>query len=302
VIACGGSSEGKRRVAVIALEDVSPDRIKEGLTAEGVGDAEVIVRSAQNDLATLNLIARQVAGDSYAAVITLGTPALQAFASVNDRTQVPHVFAFVTDPESAGVGISTNAKPDHMTGIAAPEPTAESFQLARRMFPALARIGVAWNPSEANAQKQIVDGRGAAASLGLELLEASVTNSADVSEAIRALVGRGAEAIWLMGDATVHASASTIVAEEARRARIPVFSSVLRGKGVLFAYGLSPYEATRAAGSMAGRILRGEHPKTIPIVRMNTPRLFVDRSALQGLRDPWKMPPDVLAMAGSAPD
>jgi putative ABC transport system substrate-binding protein len=260
-------------------------------------DVDVVVHSANGDLSTLNLTARTVLADGYAVVVTFGTPAMQAVAAVNGRIRVPHVFAYVTDPESAGVGITSGARPDHMTGVVALEPTAETFRLARRMYPRLSRVGVAWNPSEANAEVQLGEARDVTKALGIELLEASVAGSADVSEAVRSLVGRGVEAIWLLGDATVHAAAGAVVAAEARRARIPVFSNVLRGRGVLFAYGLSAYDATRSAGAIAGRIVRGERPVNIPIVRMTTYRLFVDTSAFQGLRDPWVLPADVLAMA-----
>ncbi len=50
-------------------------------------------------------------------------------------------------------------------------------------------------------------------------------NSAGVREAVASVIGRGAEAIWVGGDATVLASLDSVVGP-ARTAGIPVFSNI----------------------------------------------------------------------------
>ena len=106
----------------------------------------------------------------------------------------PHVFGMVSDPVVAGVGISRDdpmKHPPYMVGIGTLQPVVETFRLARRLAPRLARVGVAWNPSEANSEAGTKVARIICTELGIELLEANVEGSAAVREAVASLVAGG---------------------------------------------------------------------------------------------------------------
>ncbi len=173
--------------------------------------------------------------------------------------------------------------------------------MAKRALPSLARVGVAWNPAESNSEAFTLKAREACRELGLTLLEANVDSSAAVTEAVQSLVARGAQALWVGGDNTMMSTLGSAIAT-ARTARIPVFT-IMPGapdRGTLFDIGLDFHELGRISGLLAGRVLQGLDPATVPIrdVQDEVPRrLVVNTLALAGLRDPWQLPDAVRADA-----
>ncbi len=148
---------------------------------------------AEGDAATANTIAREIIGGDAELVITLSTPSLQSIAAANRDAKRLHVFGMVSDPVVAGVGISRDdprKHPPYMVGLGTMQPVAEVFKLARRLDPSLKKVGVAWNPSEANSEACTKVARAVCKELGIELLEANVDGSAAVREAVGSLIGR----------------------------------------------------------------------------------------------------------------
>ncbi len=260
--------------------------------------------NAEGDFVTANTIAKSLVSGHFDLIFTSSTPALQTMASANRDGTVIHVFAAVTDPFGAGVGISgVNPldHPRHLVGIGTFQPVEHTFEIAKEIYPGLTRVGVVWNASEACSEACVLKARKKCKELGIELLEATVENSAGVLEAARSLVGRGAQALWIGGDNTVETATDSVVAA-AREGRIPVFSntpaSVKRGE--LFALGADYFEVGTLAGELASQVLKGRDPSTVRIENIVPERLVIDTSALHGLKDPWKVPPEMMARASAS--
>src|SRR5437879_12107942 len=112
---------------------------------------------------------------------------MQAVANAKKAGKAIHAFGAVADPLSAGTGLNRDTPmehPRHLTGIGTFMPVAANFELARRMFPGLKTVGVAWNPAESNSRAFTVKAREVCEMLGIELLEATVENSSGVGEEI----------------------------------------------------------------------------------------------------------------------
>lgn len=172
------------------------------------------------------------------------------------------------------------------------------FGSARRLRPELARVGVVWNPSEANSEAQLKLARGTCQSLGIDLIEAAVDTSAAVAEAANALAARGAEAIWAPGDVTVLAAVDGLL-QAARKARIPVFTVIPphAERGALFDLGANYYEVGRQTGYLAGEILAGRDPASVSIDNLIPEILVLNKQALQPLKETWRFPEEVLRQA-----
>jgi ABC-type uncharacterized transport system substrate-binding protein len=275
-----------------------------GLAAAGYEDGNAIrLRrfNAEGDAATSNTIARELVEGGYDLIVTLSTPSLQAIAGANRDAKVPHVFGMVSDPVAAGVGIARDdpmKHPPYMVGFGTMQPVAEAFRLARQLAPKLARVGVAWNPSEANSEACTKVARTVCRELGIELLEANVDNSAGVREAVASVIGRGAEAIWIGGDVTVLASIESVIGP-ARTARIPVFSNIpgCSERGGLFDLGADYYRVGGKVGELAGRVLGGESPSSLPILYEVPAELWINRVALAATPNGWSLPREVEAKA-----
>ena len=303
-----------KRVAIFQLStrpllDESIAGVLDGLKAEGFVDGQemkVEKFNAENDLATANTIARSIVDRDYSLVITASTPCMQIFAGVNEKGKVNHVFCAVTDPFGAGVGISRSdplKHPKHLAGIGTFQPVEATFRIAKQLYPDLKRVGEAWNPAEACSEACTVKARAICKELGIELLESNVDSSAAVRETVNSLASRGAQAIWIGGDNTVEIAVDAVI-EAAAKANIPVFSNSPGnlGRGLLFGLGADYVEVGRIAGVLAGKILKGLDPASVPIQDVMPKRLALNLATLKRLRDPWRAPPDVLASAADLID
>jgi len=273
-----------------------------GLAASGFKDGQTIELkryNAEADSATSLAIAKEITNSNYDLVITVTTPSLQAIAGANRDTRLPHVFGLVSDPVAAGVGLSADdplKHPPYMVGLGTMQPVVEAFQMARKLSPALARVGVAWNPSEANSEACTRLARKACKDLGIELIEVNVENAAGVREAVASLISRGVEALWVGGDITVLTSLDSVVGP-ARTAGIPVFSNMPGSaeRGVLFDLGADYYRVGGAIGELASRVLLGESPAKIPMQYEVPPHFYVNEVVLKTAPAGWSLPADIAA-------
>ncbi len=279
----------------------------DGLARNGFVDGQTISLrryNAEGDLGTANAIAKEVTSGAYDLVLTVTTLSLQSVASVNRDARINHVFALVADPAGAGVGISRDdplRHPPYMAGYGNMQPVAATMKLARRVFPGLVKVGVVWNPAEANSEASLELARPVCAELGIELLEATAENTAAVGEAAAALTARGVQALWVGADVTALTALPSIV-NAAQRARIPVFTSIPGSvrQGSLFDVGADYHEVGALAGDLASRVLTGTSPATVPVINLVPENVSINPQALAGLKDPWRFPDDVVSAAGKA--
>jgi ABC-type uncharacterized transport system substrate-binding protein len=303
------ASSGHVAILQHASQPVMDDGVAgmvEGLAEGGYAEGTNLVLTrfnAEGDLPTANTIAKELVAGRYDLVLTASTLSLQAVASANTAGKVRHVFALVSDPVAAGVGIVRGKPldhPPHLAGYGTMQPVEATFRLAKKIYPELKVVGEVWNPAEANSEAQTKVAREVAKDLGIELLEANAENSSAVVEAAGSLLARGAEALWVGGDVTVMAALDGLI-PLAKKARIPVFSSMpgAPGRGTLFDLGADYREVGRLAGRLAAEILGGRSPATVAIENVLPERLVVDETLLAGLDDPWRFPGDVLARAAT---
>lgn len=281
----------------------------DALAEHGFVDGKTIVIdqfNAHGDISVGNSIAAEMVQGRYDLLLTMSTLSLQAVANANRGGNTVQVFGLVADPAVAGVGISWAdplKHPANLVGYGSFLPVQEAFKIAREMNPGLKRVGVAWNPAEANSRAFVEKAREACQQMGIELLESNVENSNSVLEAEESLVARDAEALWISGDVTVSVAADSVVAV-GRKAHIPVFS-ITPGKpdrGTLFDYGADFYQIGKQTGGLAAEILRGADPQKIPIKNVVPVNFVVNTTALAGLRQRWQIPAEVLSRANIAVD
>jgi len=286
------------------LFDEGSRGVLEALSRNGYVDGKNLVLTQfnpQGDVPTATTLAKELTDGRFDMVITLGTGALQAVANANTQGKAIHVFGAVTDPFAAGVGISPANPLDHpryMAGIGTFQPVENSIDIAREMYPALKKLGVVWNASEACSQACTLKARRHCTARGIELVETNVDNSSMVQEATRATIAKGAQAIWVGGDITVSTSIDAMILA-ARNAGIPVFTNTPGDvrSGALFSLGANYVEVGRIVGDMAADILKGRLPSTVRIENVVPERLGMNLKALKSLRDPWHVSPALMARA-----
>ncbi|MEJ2229901.1 MAG: ABC transporter substrate-binding protein [Nitrospirales bacterium] len=297
------------RLAIIqhASQAVLDEGVKgmiQGLEEMGFADNKTITiqrYNAENDMPTANAIAAEVVNGQFDLLLTASTLTLQTVAQANKQRKVPHVFALVSDPFGAGVGISRDDPLDHpanLTGYGTMQPVEKAFRIAKQLWPDLSSVGVAWNPGESNSEANVLIARQVSQKLGITLVEAPIENSSGVFEAAASLVGKGVQALWVGGDLTVIV-AFDAVQRAANNGKIPVFTNIppLTKRGALFDLGANYHEVGRRAGLLAGQVVKGANPGSIPVINLAPEKLVLNPLALKGLREPWRMPDDLLAQA-----
>lgn len=280
--------------------------VTEGLRAQGFEHgrtADIRYLNASGDNTTGNVMARELAGGSFDIVITASTLALQAVAQANAAGRAVHIFGGVTDPYGAGVGITGPAPdqhPKHLVGVGTFQPVDRAFRLAHQMNPALRRVGVVWNPGESNSEACVKVARKTCAALGVELIEANAGNTSEVPEAIRSVLSRGAQAIWVGGDTVAISSISAIVTA-ARAARMPVFTNDPSdaAHGALFGVGASYQKVGLAVGMIAGKILKGASTRDFGVENLVPEVLGLNESVLADTGEGWSVPAEVRAQANA---
>ena len=310
----GGKVESAgRQLNVAVVQQTSIPTLDEGLAgaidalkdrgyAEG-GRIALHRYNAEGDIATANAIATEVTSADNDLILTISTISLQTVANANKRANKPrhHVFGIVTDPYAVGVGVSAQNHSDHpsyMTGLGSMPPIPELFKLAREMHPGLKRVGLVWNPAEANSVIATKAGREVCASLGIELVEANAENATMVGDAVSSVLARNVDAIWVSPDLTT-AHGLDIIIRKAQLAKVPVISSVPTNKttGTLFDLGANYHAIGYEVGKIAADVLDGRDPANIPVENMTLSRLQINRLALKNLRDRWTITDQELARA-----
>ncbi|MEQ5802593.1 ABC transporter substrate-binding protein [Halomonas sp. H10-9-1] len=274
-----GISQIVEHPALDASRQGALDELAERGYVEG-DNLEVDFQNAQGDTSIAAQIARKFAGDRPDLVLAISTPSAQAAASaLQDDT--PIVFTAVTDPLVAKLVSDMDAPGGNITGVVDAPPLEAQLQLIRDMFPAAERLGVIYNPGEANSVSQAEKLNALAPGLGFELVEVTASRTSEVMGAARSLAGR-VDAIYVPVDNTV-VSALESVLKVGYDADIPVFtgdnSSVERG--ALASLGFSYYDMGRQTGEMIARILGGEQAGDLPVGTVEKFELILNRDAAE---------------------
>ena len=225
---------------------------------------KIETKNAQNEFYLAQSIAQDIVAQKYDYIISLTTPALQAAANMNKH--IPHIFGAVTDPYRAGVAKSPTDHPPHITGVATVEPVDATMKYMRELFPAAKRVGIVWNPGEACSETCTYVARESAKKYGFELLEANVSSTSEVMDALKSLLNKKIDLFLTSGDNTVIMSLEA-TAGVLRQYKIPYFSNAASDveRGTFVSVGPDYYIVGKRIAQVAERVIQGERPQDIPI-------------------------------------
>ena len=155
--------------------------ILQAFAEAGLRDGQEIVvtiRIANNDIAEVQRIARDLAAGDADMIIPLSTQALQAAILATRRK--PIVFGAVAVPYLVGAGTSAENHLGHVTGVVSTGPVRETMALIREVLPKARRVGSLWTSSEINSEHYLDLAREAAGELGFELVAVPVTGPHEI--------------------------------------------------------------------------------------------------------------------------
>jgi putative ABC transport system substrate-binding protein len=262
--------------------DACRDGVRDELKAEGYEEGKnlkFVYESAQGNPGTAVQIAQKFVGESPTVIVPISTPSAQAVLAAT--SDIPVVFTAVTDPLGAKL-VSNLEKPGgNVTGMSDLSPIAKHLELIHQIVPAAKKIGVPYNPGEANSVTLLKLLKEKAGPMGMEIVEAAAPKSADVQAAAQSLVGK-VDAIYVPTDNTIVSALEAVIGVGIDN-KLPVFAgdtdSVKRG--AIAAVGFDYYDVGRQTGKIVARILKGEKPGEIAVQGVEITQLFVNPGAAQ---------------------
>ncbi len=283
VFAGGASDDGKLKIGVLQLiEHVALDSAYEGfvdgLAEAGYVDGENIsidYQNAQGEQANCVTIAQKFVNDDVDLILAIATPAAQAAANLTDS--IPILVTAVTDPESAMLVESNEMPGRNVSGTSDLTPVAAQMDLLVDLIPSAQTVGLLYTSSEQNSIFQIDLAKKALDSLGLDYIEATVSNSNEIQQVTQSLVGK-VDAIYSPTDNLIAAGMAT-VGMVAMEAGIPVICGEegMVMTGGLATYGINYYNLGMQTGAQAVRILKdGANPAEMPIEYLSSGELVIN--------------------------
>ena len=254
----------------------------EGLSEAGFVEGENIeinLENAQADFSTTQTIAQKFKGQNLDLVLAIATPNAQSAAGV--LTDTPLIITAVTDPVAAGLVEDLENKSKPITGTTDMNPVAKQLELIKQFVPSAEKIGILYNSGEVNSVVQVDIAKEAAADMGLEIVEGTVTNTSEVTLATSSIVGK-VDAIYLPTDNTI-ASAVPSIMKIAKENNVPVFAAE-KGQvenGAIATRGIDYFTLGKETGQIAARVLNGEDPVSIPITGSKNLQLIVNKKSVE---------------------
>jgi len=237
---------------------------KQALADAGL-DVDYQVQNAQNDNSTNLTIASNLVNSNVDLIFANSTSSAQAVAS--ETQEIPIVFTSVTYAVGAQLVDSLENPGGNVTGTIDlhPDVIPLTMKFLKEQLEAK-NIGVVFNAGEQNARVQIDKVNELAKEMDLNIIEASVTTSADVKQAVDSLIGK-VDSLYIIKDNTV-VSALESVTSAAFDNKLPMMVGELDSvkRGGLAAYGFSYHDLGYETGQMAVKILTGESkPSELPV-------------------------------------
>lgn len=247
------------KVAVVQqLDHSSLDEIRQAveaqlkaLSVDGV-TFEVHPFSGQNDATLLNQIGGQVVSDGYDAVIPIATLAAQCMVNAVEGTDIPVIYAAISDPAAAGLTDIEN-----VTGTSDALNTPFILDMMFRIDPDIQCVGLLYSNSEPNSAAPIAEAKKYLDEKKIPYVEKTGNTTDEVLAAAGSLVGQ-ADAVFTPTDNIVMAAAGA-VADILNEAGIPHYTGAdsFVTAGSFATCGVNYTELGTYTANMAAEILQG---------------------------------------------
>lgn len=257
------------------------------------------IQIAQGDMNNNKTIAQKFVSDKVDLILGISTPSAQAV--VGETGEIPVLFTAITDPLGAKLVDNYDKPGKNVTGTSDTHPDAinNTIKTIKDFFPDAKKVGMIYNSGEQNSVVNVKRAVESMGTLGLEPVEATVSNSSEVKQAADSLVGR-VDVIYIPKDNTAVSALEAII-QVANDNDIPLFvgegDSVKRGG--FAGYGFEYFDLGYTTGKMALEILNGtKQPGDIPVGFPEQLDLVINKKAAQeqGI-DLEKLPKELLDKA-----
>ena len=273
---------------------------RKGLSEAGFTEGHNVAieyRWAYNRPERLPELAADLVGLRVAVIVTPGIAA-GVLAAKAATTTIPIVFRTGGDPIELGLVNSLNLPGGNVTGVNAMslETVTKRLGLLHELLPGAARLAALVNPTDPNAKHYINDLQTAASAIQRQVEFFSASNNREIDVAFASLVQKGLDALFVVSQGLLINRRVQIVTQAARHAIPAIYPGRAFAEiGGLMSYGASAADQFRLTGIYTGRVLKGENPADMPVLRASRFEFVINLQTAKILG--IEIPPTLLARA-----
>jgi len=242
-------------------------------------------RQVADQVERLPAFASDLADRKVSLIVAAGRPDV-ALAAKSVTTSIPIVFSNAADPVQLGLVASLNRPGGNITGTTTDTAELETKRLGllRELVPSATSIAVLVNPTRPGVDALLTQAQQTAGAIALTLHILKASSERDFDEVFATLVQLRPGALIITVDGLFNDQIDQLAAL-ARRYSVPATFGFreFAAAGGLMSYGPALGEAYRQAGILAGRILKGENPADLPVMRSTKFELVINMKAAKAL-------------------
>jgi putative ABC transport system substrate-binding protein len=292
------------------LHSGSPERFatrvegfRKGLRETGFVEGRSVAieyRWAHNDNDRLPELVADLVRQKAAVIAAPGSGSGAAQAAKAATATIPIVFSTGGDPVQLGLVASLNRPGGNITGFNDMNSVlgAKRLELLHELLPGAARFAALVNPnrSDSGNQAMIAELQSAATNIrrNVEILHAS--NNREIETAFASLTQERAEALVVTSDPLFNDHRLQLI-DLAAQHRLPTiypWREAIEAGGLMF-YGSNGTDEYRQVGIYVGRVLKGERPADLPVMRATKFEFIINLQTARTVG--LEIPPTLLARA-----
>jgi len=246
------------------------DAFRQGLNEGGYVEGRNVAieyRWAEGQSARLPELAADLVRRQVSLIAATGG-SISAHAAKTAKATMPVLFIGGPDPVADGLVSSLNSPNSNLTGVAmkTSELIPKRVQLLIELIPGAMKIALLLNSDSIDADAVVKDFEAATRGFGRQPILLMTSSESDLETAFVSAVQQRADGLLVHSDSSFTNWRSQIVALAARHALPTAYAwREFVGAGGLLSYGPSIPWAYRQIGQYAGRILKGEKPRDLPV-------------------------------------
>ncbi|ACA20971.1 protein of unknown function DUF534 [Methylobacterium sp. 4-46] len=244
------------------------ESLKLGLRELGYEDGRDVLldfRWALGDYARLAALARELVDSRPNVIVTHGYPATAALKQAS--RDVPIVVATTSDIAMTGLVDSLAHPGGTITGLSffAPQISAKRLEILKECIPGLTSLATVFNVANPVAQPDLRALGSTARSLGVELRPVAIQSPQEFEAAFATIASSRVGAVSLIHDALLTDNVRTLANLCLKHRLASIGEGPYVKAGGLVGYGPDFYDMFRRSASYVAKILRGSHPRDLPI-------------------------------------
>lgn len=166
--------------------------------------------NAQADSAVLNQIGANMVANEVDIIVAIATPTALTMMSATEDTDIPVIFAAVSDPVGANIVAAMDAPGGKVTGTSDGLDAQALLNLMFAADPSTDKVGLLYDTAQDSSTAAIASAKAILDDMGIEYVEKTGSTTDEVLLAAQALVAEGVDAVFTPTDNTIMAAELSI--------------------------------------------------------------------------------------------